>query len=166
LGVLVFIVNFFKSRRTGAVAGDNPWKASTLEWATSSPPPSYNFLYIPTVAGRETLWTQPDDQAVVTGLRSDVRQVLVTKMLDAEPEHIEEFPSSTIWPLLAALATTALFISSIFTPWAVVWGSIPVGVTLIGWFWPKRKQAEERPPEEVTEKIGESAALRFTEQET
>jgi cytochrome c oxidase subunit 1 len=28
-------------------------------------------------------------------------------------------------------------IGSIFTPWMVVWGSLPVMVTLIGWFWPK-----------------------------
>ncbi|HEV2765840.1 MAG TPA: cytochrome c oxidase subunit I, partial [Pyrinomonadaceae bacterium] len=122
LGVLVFIVNFLVSLRRGALAGDNPWNASTLEWATSSPPPSYNFLRLPTVAGRDTLWTQPEDQPVVVGVRSDVRQVLVTKMLDAEPDYKDEFPEPTVWPLLAALATTALFIGTIFTPWAVVWG--------------------------------------------
>jgi hypothetical protein len=27
-------------------------------------------------------------------------------------------------------------------------------VTLTGWFWPKKRQAEERPPEEVKEKHG------------
>jgi hypothetical protein len=164
LGVLVFIVNFFKSRRSGELAGDNPWGASTLEWATTSPPPVYNFQYTPTVAGRDTLWTQPDDQPVVVGLRSDVRQVLVTKMLDAEPDHKSEFPEPTVWPLLAALATTALFIGSIFTPWAVVWGAGPLAATLIGWFWPKKKQAEEHPPEEVTERIREREALRVREQ--
>jgi cytochrome c oxidase subunit 1 len=116
------------------------------------------------VAGRDTLWTQPPDQSVVVGLRSDVRQVLVTKALDAEPDHKSEFPEPTIWPLLAALATTALFIGTIFTPWAVVWGSIPVAITLTGWFWPKRRQAEEHPPEEVKEKIGERAALRVVEE--
>jgi cytochrome c oxidase subunit 1 len=165
LGVLAFIVNFFWSRRRGELAGDNPWGASTLEWATPSPPPMYNFLHPPTVAGRDTLWTQPADQPVVVGLRSDVRQVLVTRMLDAEPDYVDEFPDPTIWPLVTALATTVLFVASIFTPWAIVWGSIPVGVALVGWFWPKRRQAEERPPEEVKEKIGEEAALRFGGQE-
>jgi cytochrome c oxidase subunit I+III len=165
VGVLLFIVNFFRSRRRGELAGDNPWNASTLEWATTSPPPVYNFLHPPTVAGRDTLWTQAPDQPVVTGLRSDVRQVLVTKMLDAEPDYKDEFPEPSVWPLVAALATTAMFIASIFTPWAVVWGAIPVAVALTGWFWPKKKQAEERPPEEVVEKIGERAALRFREHE-
>ena len=153
LGVLTFIVNVFVSRRRGALAGDNPWNAATLEWATTSPPPSYNFFRLPTVAGRDTLWVQPEDQPVIVGLRTDVRQVLVTKMLDAEPDHIEEFPKPTVWPLLTALAATGLFIASIFTPWAVVWGSIPVGIALIGWFWPKEKQKDERPPEEVKENV-------------
>jgi cytochrome c oxidase subunit I+III len=164
LGIVLFIVNFFWSRHSGAVAGDNPWGASTLEWATTSPPPAYNFLRIPTVAGRDTLWTQPEDQPEVVGLRSDVRQVLVTRMLDAEPDHIEEFPTSTIWPLMAALATTALFIGSIFTPWAIIWGAIPVVLALIGWFWPTKRDAEERPPEQIKEKIGEEAARCPTEE--
>jgi cytochrome c oxidase subunit 1 len=141
------------------LAGPNPWNAGTLEWATSSPPPSYNFLRIPTVAGRDTLWVQPEDQPVVVGLRSDVRQILITRMLDAEPDHIDEFQRPTIWPLLAAIAATALFIGSIFTPWAVVWGSVPVAIALIGWFWPAKKETEERPPEEVKERMAEQDPL-------
>ena len=125
---------------------------------------TYFFLRIPTVAGRDTLWTQAPDQPEVVGLRSDVRQVLVTKMLDAEPDYIDEFPRPTIWPLLAALATTALFVGSIFTPWAVVWGAIPVAFALTGWFWPKKRQAGEQPPEEVAEKHGERW-LKLQEQE-
>jgi len=38
---------------------------------------------------------------------------------------------------LAALATPGLFIGSIFTPWAVPIGAVPLFVTLVGWFWPK-----------------------------
>jgi cytochrome c oxidase subunit 1 len=165
VGVLVFIVNALKSRRAGALAGANPWGAATLEWATPSPPPAYNFLYPPTVAGRDTLWTQPEDQPVVVGLRSDVREVLVTKMLDAEPDLKAEFPDSTIWPLLAALSATALFIGSIFNPWGAVVGAVPVFITLTGWFWPKKRQAEERPTEEVKRRAGERW-LKLKEQES
>src|SRR6185437_6233407 len=56
LGLLVFVVNCFWSMRHGALAGDNPWDAPTLEWATSSPPPSFNFARIPIVASRHPLW--------------------------------------------------------------------------------------------------------------
>jgi cytochrome c oxidase subunit 1 len=36
-----------------------------------------------------------------------------------------------------------MLIWSIFSPWAVVWGSIPIAATLIGWFWPKGDPEEE-----------------------
>ena len=49
-------VNVWNSLKHGAPAGDNPWDAPTLEWATSSPPPPYNFAVIPTVASRHPLW--------------------------------------------------------------------------------------------------------------
>jgi len=45
---------------------------------------------------------------------------------------------------LAALAVGAAFLGSIFTPWAVVWGAVPLAVTLIGWFWPKGTKEDER----------------------
>jgi cytochrome c oxidase subunit I+III len=137
LGTLVFIINAFRSRRVGARAGDNPWNAATLEWATSSPPPNCNFFEPPTVASRDPLWEDPPDQAVVVGLRSDKRDVLVTSLLDAEPDHRNVFPEPSIWPLLSALAISGMFIGSIFTPWAVVVGAIPSFIALTGWWWPK-----------------------------
>ena len=56
IGVLIFIYNVLKSLKHGPTAGDNPWDAPTLEWATSSPPPPYNFTVIPVVASRHPLW--------------------------------------------------------------------------------------------------------------
>ena len=50
-GVLIFLWNFFTSiiLGHGKPAGDDPWEADTLEWATTSPPPVYNFPRIPVV---------------------------------------------------------------------------------------------------------------------
>jgi len=69
--------------------------------------------------------------------------VLVTHLLDASPDHRYASPEPSIWPLLAALATTAMFIGSIFTPWAVLIGAIPMFVTFTGWFWPKSTSPAE-----------------------
>jgi cytochrome c oxidase subunit 1 len=140
--VVLFVLNVIRSRRHGQAAGDNPWGASTLEWAIPSPPPAYGFAHIPVVQGREPLWQPATSPTHVTGLSHEDRELLVTTLLDARPDHRFTDPQPSIWPLVAAAAVTAMLIGSIFTPWAVVWGSAPVAVALIGWFWPKKKETE------------------------
>ena len=80
---------------------------------------------------------------VVGGLTVDDRQVLVTTVTDARAELRESSPEPSIWPFLASVALTVLFVGSIFTPWAVVWGAVPVGIALLGWFWPKGDVEDE-----------------------
>jgi len=46
---IFFIINFFWSIRGGRAATGNVWSATTLEWATPSPPPHGNFAALPTV---------------------------------------------------------------------------------------------------------------------
>jgi cytochrome c oxidase subunit 1 len=48
-GVLLMLYNLLRSLRDGAKAGDNPWGGTTLEWKTTSPPPTENFETIPEV---------------------------------------------------------------------------------------------------------------------
>ncbi|MBO4220942.1 cytochrome c oxidase subunit I [Bradyrhizobium neotropicale] len=142
-GFLLFFLNAVRSARSGAAARDNPWDAPTLEWATASPPPSYNFARIPVVSGSHPLWDRSDSLAVASGLRTDRRELVVTSLVAAEPQAREASPRNSIWPLWAAIATTVMLIWSIFSPWAVVWGSIPIAITLIGWFWPKGTPEDE-----------------------
>jgi len=62
-GTLIFVYNLIWSYFKGPVAGADPWDAWTLEWSTSSPPPSYNFVAIPSVDSRRPLWDlkHPED---------------------------------------------------------------------------------------------------------
>src|SRR3954447_5044634 len=139
----VLIVNVILSLRRGELAVDNPWGASTLEWASSSPPPPYNFSRIPVVTHRDPLWADAGNLRVVAGLSVERREVLLSSVADAEPHTREASPEPSIWPLLTAIATTIFFIGSIFTPWAVVWGTPPIAVALIGWFWPTGSKEDE-----------------------
>ena len=137
VSVMVFIVNVLRSLKQGGVAGADPWGSPGLEWATASPPPEFNFALPPVVTGRHPLWEAGDEWPVVTGLKPDAREVLVTTVLDAEPDHRYEFPDPSVWPFVTAVAVTFTFIGSIFTPWAVVAGAAPTAVALVAWFWPK-----------------------------
>jgi cytochrome c oxidase subunit I+III len=143
LGMAVFLVNVALSWRRGVRAASDPWGAGTLEWSVPSPPPPHNFDAMPVVHGREPLWTPARQPSHVSGLAADAREVLVTSALAATPESRPLFPQPTAWPFVSALATTALFIGSVYSPWAVVWGAIPVTAAVIGWFWPGRQETAQ-----------------------
>jgi len=49
ISVLPFLVNVVATLINGEKVGDDPWEGNTLEWATSSPPPSYNFEKLPPI---------------------------------------------------------------------------------------------------------------------
>jgi len=142
-GFLLFFIDVIRSLRRGPQAPENPWGASTLEWATTSPPPGYNFPRVPVVGSAQPLWDEPESLAVACGLRVDRRELLITSVVSAQPQAREASPRNSIWPFFAALASTLMLIASIFTPWAMVWGSVPVLITLIGWFWPKGDPEDE-----------------------
>ena len=63
IAMALFMINVLVSLRYGQPAGDDPWDAWTLEWATTSPPAEYNFETVPVVRSRRPLWDlkHPDD---------------------------------------------------------------------------------------------------------
>ncbi|MBU3077319.1 cytochrome c oxidase subunit I [Sphingomonas sp. XMGL2] len=142
LGGLVFLANVALTLRRPRDAAPNPWNAASLEWAAASPPPPYNFPHVPVVRSATPLWEQ-GPLPVMTGLRVDDRELLITTAIDARPDIRYPSPEGTIWPLLSAIALAALFIGSIFTPWAVVIGLAPLGVAFLAWFWPKGSPTAE-----------------------
>lgn len=67
VAAVILVINIVHSLYRGRVAGDNPWQAWTLEWATTSPPPPHNFDALPAIHARRPLWDlanpdRPDPQ--------------------------------------------------------------------------------------------------------
>jgi len=144
VSVVLLLINVIRSLRTGAPAGENPWGGETLEWATTSAPRPYNFPLIPVVNARSPLWEETGPLRGVAGLRTDVCDVLVTTLLDAEPDNRHRHPPPTIWPLVAALATGVTFITLIFTPWGAVIGFPLLFLGFFGWAWPHGRDHREQ----------------------
>jgi cytochrome c oxidase subunit I+III len=143
LSFVLLLINLFRSAKHGEIAGANPFNAPSLEWATPSPPPPYNFAHIPLVTSGHPLWTNKEQLPVMRGLKVDERELVVTTVLDAKPDIREHVMSPTVWPLITAITVSAMFIATIFTPWGLVVGSIPIAVAVIGWFWPKSSEEDK-----------------------
>lgn len=146
VGGVVFLLNVFRSRRQGEIAGDDPWYAGTLEWAAPSPPPNYNFVRLPAATSRYPLWNEPKDRVVVTGMNNDRREVLATSLMDAEPQYKHVLPQSSIWPFVTAVCASVGFVWAMFDFRGYYLGMGLTMVALIGWFrpQPRPEEAEEQ----------------------
>jgi cytochrome c oxidase subunit I+III len=156
LAFIIVLIDALISYRIGPLAGDNPWRAGTLEWATTSPPPPYNFRELPVVTSREPLWEEhgpPEretgDRLPGPGIEPDFQEkqrvTLVTDMLDADPDSRIFLANASIWPLLAALSVGVMFGGLIVSLWFIPIGAVLTLITVIAWLWPTEE--EQRPPE-------------------
>jgi cytochrome c oxidase subunit I+III len=146
--ILLFIINVFKSLKSGEPAPPNPWNGGTLEWATDSPPKNYNFLIIPKVNSTYPLWLDDDiydgEDVVARGNSLPVephharRATQGTTTLYAVPDTSIRLPVPTPLPLLLAFGFCVLFASilvDLIVPAVLgaVWCMVIAGI----WLWPR-----------------------------
>jgi cytochrome c oxidase subunit I+III len=135
VSVSIGLINVARSLRMPKHALDNPWNAESLEWATASPPPAYNFAALPVVESRDAMWRRSDPMHVVTGVPDDKHEVLITSILDGTPMHRESVPGASIWPFAMAVAVGAGMWGLVYS--AYVWWPMCAAVAIIGplWYW-------------------------------
>ncbi|HYI45803.1 MAG TPA: cytochrome c oxidase subunit I [Actinomycetota bacterium] len=148
LGILLIVINWFKSKRHGAPAGDDPWNGETLEWATTSPPPHYNFVTVPTVRSKEPMWDQPElpggQPPEEGGWALDEGHVtLSTSLLDAQPQAVVHMPHGSPWPFYLSVALLVFFYAVLLDAHlAAIAGVVLCVGALMGWFWPRGETQE------------------------
>jgi cytochrome c oxidase subunit 1/cytochrome c oxidase subunit I+III len=147
LGILVVGINWFRAMRKGPVAPDDPWNGETLEWATTSPPPHYNFRVVPVVTSKEPVWDQPEladggDPAKGYAL-DDGHTTLSTSLMDATPQALVHMPHGSPWPFMLSIAMLVFFYAVLLEAWsAAIAGFVLCVVGIMGWFWPRGETQE------------------------
>ncbi|HEY7298376.1 MAG TPA: cytochrome c oxidase subunit I [Xanthobacteraceae bacterium] len=148
-GILVFIINVFKSLRSGVPAGPNPWDAPTLEWSVPSPAPPYNFVVIPSVASRHPLWEKRLGEGAGESILDrgpvldDHHETMGVTAIDGEPDVILKMPSESYMPFVVMLCLSAFFTGLLVHIWALAGAAVGVGIlAVIAWLWPREEAGE------------------------
>jgi cytochrome c oxidase subunit I+III len=141
-GLLLMTANLAVSLRRGPASGDDPWGGDTLEWATTSPPPPYNFAVIPTVSSPYAMWDREDRERDRERLaRGEMtlesgHETPATTTVDADLDEVLRMPSDSPWPILLAAALAAVFVMLLtghLTTAFVFLGA--AGAVLAAWHW-------------------------------
>jgi cytochrome c oxidase subunit I+III len=156
IGFLLLFINVVVSLRRGAPAGPNPWDAPTLEWATSSPPPPYNFTVIPSVASRHPLWDERLAEAAGTSLTDrglllkEGHETLGVTPMDGVPDIILQMPEETYVPVVLSLCITLFFCCLLTHLWPVCGFAVAAGIgAMLWWAWPRREYGQRRAAADV-----------------
>ena len=99
-GMLVFLVECLPQQAPRRTRGAESLESGHAGVGHHFAAAHYNFLHLPTVNGREALWDAAPNQPIVTGIRDDIPEMLVTNSLDSEPQYKEECLTPSIWPFL------------------------------------------------------------------
>src|SRR4051812_40212323 len=122
-GLLMVAANLVVSLFRGEAAGRDPFGGATLEWATSSPPPAYNYAVIPKVSSPYPMWDAADRDEDVANLAGG-RMVLerghetpASTAVDADWDEVLDMPSSSPWPVVLAIAISGIFAFVLLKQW-------------------------------------------------
>jgi cytochrome c oxidase subunit I+III len=151
IGVGLFFLAILLARRSGRIAGPNPWDGPTLEWAIASPPPEYNFAILPQIASRHPLWedrlddTEERSQFATGYLLDQGKETLAVTPLDGTPDVILKMPGDSLLPFFLSLALLVLFGGLLLhLAWLAGLAALAVLIVLALWFAPHGEtQADE-----------------------
>ena len=140
IGLVMVAANLITSLFRGAPAGNDPFEGDTLEWSTTSPPPTYNFAILPKISSPYAMWDTDDRKEDVDRLaRGELtlqggHNTVTSTVVDAKWDEVLDMPSDSWAPLLLAVAATGIFAMLLIGQLlpAAVFGVV-AALTLAGW---------------------------------
>ena len=143
-GIICMIAQLVVSIRNRHELADltgDPWDGRSLEWATSSPPPAFNFAVLPRVEGEEPYW----------GIKERARKQM---HLSDEPDYEEiEIPRNSATGFVCAFFATVIGFALIWHIWwMAILGGVGAFATFVVFAW--RDRTEEIIPAEEVARIG------------
>ena len=117
-------------------AGENPWRAWTLEWATTSPPPHGNFTRLPEVRSDRPLWDAEN------GYEDEGGRIEQIEWTDVPPEREQR----TITPFWVAFGILILGVGLLGVPLVFIVGVALILITLAVWMSGRWTEIEPTPP--------------------
>jgi len=141
------VVSIRRREQLRDVMGD-PWNGRSLEWATTSPPPVFNFAVLPNVQGEEPYWEIK-------------RRAIETQQLSPEP-HYEaiEMPRNSPTGVITAFFCTITGFSLIWHIWWLVIVGLVGAYGVFVWFAWRDVEEYVIPAEEVARLDRERRAAR------
>jgi cytochrome c oxidase subunit I+III len=124
-GLLLIFTNLVWSLLRGAPAGPDPFYGGTLEWATSSPPPDYNFVVIPKVTSPYPNWDREDREQDARRLEhgllvlGDGHETPASTVRDGYLDEVLHMPAESPWPITLAFCVALLFVMLLTSHFAI-----------------------------------------------
>ncbi|WP_027910103.1 cytochrome c oxidase subunit I [Pseudomonas sp. URMO17WK12:I4] len=143
IGIATLLLDLVLHYRYGKPAGNNPWQADTLEWATALPPNPYNFVSLAKVTDRHPLWRDPDlgesmarGEHALTVIDHGRRETWGVDPLTGKVREIIHLPGNSWLPFIAACFIAVLCVSLLAKTYLLAlvacFASI---VVLLRWSW-------------------------------
>jgi cytochrome c oxidase subunit I+III len=139
-GLILIVGNLIWSRFRGAPAGPDPFYGGTLEWATSSPPPEYNFAVVPKVTSPYPNWDREDRIEDARRLQAGTlvleegHETPASTVRDGYLDEVLRMPQESPWPLVVGVGTALLFTMLLLSHFVLA--CVAAGLTLLavaGW---------------------------------
>jgi cytochrome c oxidase subunit I+III len=142
-GVATVLLDLVLHFRYGRKAGENPWGADTLEWATATPPHPYNFASLAPLNTRHPLWLHPDlPSAIAAGMHAlphaahGRRETLGSDPITGQPREVIHLPGNSWWPLVAGAILAVLCIALLLKSYLLaVTAALAALAVLLRWSW-------------------------------